>query len=156
MPGQTNEDIVALLRARGLRMTTARRAIVAALLDGSTHPTAESLAVQVQAMAPGVHLSTIYRNLEELDRLGIVVHAHLGHAPASYHLASAAHGHLVCEDCAATIDVPAGLFVELTREARRRFGFEVDPYHFAVPGRCTSCAAGGGGRQGTGRPGGGR
>jgi Fur family ferric uptake transcriptional regulator len=86
-----------------------------------------------------VHLSTIYRNLEELERLGIVVHAHLGHGPASYHLAAVAHGHLICERCAATVDVPPDLFIELARQAKNRFGFEIDPYHFAIPGRCDAC-----------------
>ena len=37
--------------------------------------------------APDVHLSTIYRNLEELEHLGLISHSHLGHGPSSYLLA---------------------------------------------------------------------
>ena len=61
------------------------------------HRTAEELGAEVQAIAPDVHMSTIYRNLDDLERLGVVVHAHLGHGPATYHLAAGAHGHFVCE-----------------------------------------------------------
>ena len=56
-------------------------------------------------------MSTIYRNLDDMERLGVVTHAHLGHGPAVYHLASTAHGHLVCEGC--------GTAIEVTRRAVR-------------------------------------
>jgi Ferric uptake regulator family len=49
---------------------------------------------RVHARAPDVHLSTNYRNLEELERLGVIDSTRLGSGPATYHLASAAHGHL--------------------------------------------------------------
>ncbi len=64
----------------------------------------------VQREAPEVALSTIYRNLEELERMGVIVHAHLGHGPTTYHLAKDADGHLVCEKCGAMIEVPEDLF----------------------------------------------
>lgn len=120
-------------------MTTSRRLLVQALFESAGHAIAEELAEVVQAKAPDVHLSTIYRNLEELERLGIVTHAHLGHGAATYHLTARTHGHLVCERCQATIEVPDELFDALSRRARTRFGFVVDPYHFAVLGRCRTC-----------------
>ena len=55
-------------------------------------------------------ISPIYRNLEELERLGLIVHAHLGHGPAIYHLASEMHGHLVCEACGVQVEAPEGFF----------------------------------------------
>jgi Fur family ferric uptake transcriptional regulator len=135
------EEVLDLLRARGGRVTTSRRVLIAALFGGEDHRTADELARVVQQVAPDVHLSTIYRNLEELEALGVVVHAHLGHGPATYHLASETHGHLVCEVCDATIEVPLPVFAALEVEARRRYGFVIDPRHFAVLGRCSSCGA---------------
>lgn len=135
------EEVLAQLRARGGRVTTARRQLVEALFETSAHRTAEDLAAQVQHRAPDVHISTIYRNLDELERLGVIVHAHLGHGPATYHLSSSAHSHLVCERCGATIEAPEELFRGLAGEAERSFGFTIDPRHFAVLGRCRDCAA---------------
>lgn len=135
------EEVLDLLRARGGRVTTARRQLLEAVFEAPPHATAEDLAVAVQARTPDVHISTIYRNLDELERLGVLVHTHLGHGPASYHLASSPHGHLVCEVCGVTIEAPPELFAELGRKARRRYGFDIDPRHFAVLGRCTGCAA---------------
>ncbi len=122
-------------------MTTARRQLLEALFDAPPHATAEDLALAVQARSPDVHISTIYRNLDELERVGVIVHTHLGHGPASYHLASSPHGHLVCETCGVTIEAPEELFGSLSRSARERFGFRIDPRHFAVLGRCRDCEA---------------
>ena len=72
------EAILDLLRAGGGRITTSRRLVVSALLGLRGHVTVEELCDLVQASAPDVVISTIYRNLEELERLGVVVHSHLG------------------------------------------------------------------------------
>jgi Fe2+ or Zn2+ uptake regulation protein len=133
------EEVLDELRRRGLRVTTARRMLLESLFEAVGHHTAEELAVIIQTRAPDVHLSTIYRNLDELERLGLVVHAHLGHGPATYHLSSAVHGHFVCEVCGAMVEAPDELFSELAGAARERFGFAIDPHHFAVLGRCSTC-----------------
>jgi Fe2+ or Zn2+ uptake regulation protein len=135
------EEVLTLLRARGGRVTTARRQLLEALFASAGHRTAEDLTAEIQARAPDIHLSTIYRNLDELERLGVIVHTHLGHGPASYHLSSSAHGHLVCERCGLTLEAPRELFASLSKGAEARFGFHIDPRHFAVLGRCTDCSA---------------
>jgi len=88
-----------------------------------------------------VSISTVYRNLEELERLGVVVHSHLGHGPATYHLATAAHGHLVCRKCQTQVEIADGFFADLRRRAIADFGFAIDPRHFAVIGLCARCQA---------------
>jgi Fur family transcriptional regulator, ferric uptake regulator len=135
----TVEDVLAIYRARGGRVTSSRRLLLHALFDSPRDRTAEEIAGEIQASNPDVNLSTIYRNLDELERLGVIVHAHLAHGPATYHLAALAHGHLVCEECGATIETPGDVFTGLAQTAESRYGFEIHPYHFAVPGRCHQC-----------------
>ncbi len=67
-----------------------------------------------------MHESTVYRFLDELERLGVVDHVHLGHGPAVYHLASDAHHHLVCDRCGAVEEVPEALFADLRAAAAGR------------------------------------
>ena len=98
------------MRAHGARVTQARRLLLAALVENPGHSSAEELAAYVQARAPDVNLSTIYRNLDELERLNVVDRTRLGHGPATYHLASATHGHLVCERCSSMTEVPDEIF----------------------------------------------
>jgi Fur family ferric uptake transcriptional regulator len=133
------DDVLAMLRARGGRVTSARRLLLGALFSSRHHRSAEDLAAEVQAEAPDVHLSTIYRNLEELERLGVIDRTPLGRGPAAYHLASAGHGHFVCDRCGSMTEVPGEIFRELTGAASRRYGFVIDPHRFAVVGRCRAC-----------------
>ena len=134
------EPILSLLRARGGRVTTSRRAILETFLGIGGHVTAETLTARVQANQPDVHESTVYRFLDELERLGVVDHVHLGHGPAVYHLASDAHHHLVCDGCGTVVEVPETVFAELRARLSDDFGFSVQPRHFAVTGRCKECA----------------
>jgi Fur family transcriptional regulator, ferric uptake regulator len=133
------EDALALVREHGGRITNSRRLLLRSLFEARGHRTAEELADEVHALAPDVNISTIYRNLDELERLGVVVHAHLGHGPATYHLAAGAHGHFVCEECGTMIEAPDELFSGLSRTVRSRFGFDINPHHFAMLGRCENC-----------------
>jgi Fur family ferric uptake transcriptional regulator len=134
--------ILDLLRARGGRVTTARRAIVTELLGSRSHVSAEDLAGAVHEAHPDVHLSTVYRTLDALEALGVVDHVHLGHGRAVYHLADERHQHLVCESCGAVIEVPDATFDDLGHRLRADHGFTMRPHHFAVLGRCRGCAAG--------------
>jgi Fe2+ or Zn2+ uptake regulation protein len=138
----TLEDALELVRRHGGRVTSSRRILLRILFASSGHRTAEELAAEVQAEAPDIHLSTIYRNLEELERLGVVVHSHFGHGPATYHLATSVHGHFVCEECGKLVEVPDSIFAGLAQEASTRFGFTIDPHHFAMLGRCADCGTG--------------
>ncbi len=131
-----------MIREQGERVTTARRALITALVQARGHVTAEDLAALVQKEQPDVHLSTIYRSLDALERMGVVDHVHLGHGRAVYHLADEPHQHLVCEVCGTVIEVPDATFAELESTLRRRYGFTIRPNHFAVLGRCRACARG--------------
>src|SRR5262245_60542716 len=93
------------LRADGQRITTARRAVIELLASTSEHLNAEQVAPRVRRAHPSVHVSTVYRTLESLARLGLVDHVHPGHGAAFFHLARS-HQHLVCEQCGAVSDVP--------------------------------------------------
>ena len=135
------DDVLALVRARGGRATTSRRTILQALFEADRHLTAEELARVVQSRAPEVHISTVYRNLDDMQRLGVVVHSHLGHGPAVYQLASTAHAHFLCEVCDATFEAPDDMFNGLAKSVNARLGFMIDPVHFAMLGRCAACQA---------------
>lgn len=143
LPPTAAELILTRLRDSGGRITTARRLVVETLLESPHHQTAEELAAQVQARAPEVHMSTIYRNLDELEKQGVISHAHLGHGAAVYHLSDEDHGHLVCSECGWVQEAPRAAFDGLARNLRREHGFELDTRHFAVQGLCEHCRASG-------------
>jgi Fe2+ or Zn2+ uptake regulation protein len=134
------EDVLALLRSQGRRATHSKRLLLDVLFAHDGHISAEQLAAAVQERAPGVYMSTIYRNLEDLQQLGVITHTHIGHGPATYQLAALAHAHFLCEDCGAMLDAPDDVFRGLARTAKARLGFSIDPHHFAILGRCAACS----------------
>ena len=133
------EQILAAFRTRGGRSTAPRRAVLVALLAAESHPTAEALAATVQRTHPDVHISTIYRTLDQLEEMEIVVHVHLGHDPAVYHLADQTHVHLVCGQCRATVELPVSVVGSMSNSIRKAVGFEADLTHFSITGTCQTC-----------------
>jgi len=133
------EGVLARVRERGGRVTLARRLLLDAVISSPGHHTADELAATVRARAPGVHLTTIYRNLDELGRMAVVDRTYVGRGPASYGLASAPHGHLVCEECGALADIPDEAFRFLAAAAMTLHGFAIRPAALAAPGRCAAC-----------------
>jgi Fur family ferric uptake transcriptional regulator len=134
------DGVITFLRSRGNRVTPSRRLLLEVLFAADGHMSAEALAEAVQEQAQDVHLSTIYRNLEELEHLGVISHSHLGHGPSSYLVATRAHAHFVCADCGTMIEAPEEMFRGLARSARTKLGFSIDPKHFAILGRCAKCS----------------
>ena len=133
--------LLATLRARGVRITSARRAVLVALAATDGHVTAEDIATTVQQSSPEVHLSTVYRTLESLEGLGVVDHVHLGHGRAVYHLAENRHHHLVCESCNAVVHLPRDVYDELAQAIEQRYRFALRQHHFALIGLCEDCRA---------------
>ena len=131
--------ILDLLAARGMRRTSARQAILEALLGSADHITAEGIAAEVNRRFPSVDVSTVYRTLDTLEQLGIIEHTHLSHGPAIFHLAEDDHQHLVCERCGGVQEVPPDKLEPLLDAIRPEFDFDVDRRHFALVGLCGEC-----------------
>ena len=132
-------DLRARLHERGLRVTPQRQQVLEAV-DRLGHATPDEICAEVQRIAPGVNLSTIYRTLELFEELGLIRHAHLGAGPPSYHAAhDQAHLHLVCEDCGSITEGDVELAAELVGRIRAAHGFATDVEHMAIAGRCAYC-----------------
>jgi Fur family ferric uptake transcriptional regulator len=139
---QTSLDgILSRVRAAAKRVTVAKRRVAEVLLEAGQDLTADEITHRVQGRSPDVSPSTVYRILEEFEVLGIIVHAHLGRAAAVYHLAGPVHGHLVCERCGATVEIPARDFDTLSRSLASSYGFLLDRHHVALSGTCSACRA---------------
>jgi Fur family ferric uptake transcriptional regulator len=104
------------------------------------HATPEQICADVQRGAPAVNITTVYRTLDLLERLGVVRHTHLGHGAPSYSVHEHEHVHLVCHWCGKVDEVPTELLDELAGALREAHGFRLDATHVALSGTCASCA----------------
>ncbi len=136
------DTAVRALRLRGERVTDARLAVLEALVTLPDHPTAEDVVAAVEAGPSDVHRATVYRTLETLSSLHIVTHVHVGHGGTAYHLQDVAHLHAQCHDCGSVVDVPDDVLDDVRRTLLDVAGFEMDPSHVALSGRCAACRAG--------------
>jgi Fur family transcriptional regulator, ferric uptake regulator len=128
------------LHERGLRMTPQRQLVLDAVRELG-HATPEQVCAQVQRAAPAVNITTVYRTLDLLERLGLVRHTHLGHGAPNYSAHEHEHVHLVCHDCGMVTEVPTGLMAGLAGRLAGEVGFELDVAHVALSGLCRTCRA---------------
>lgn len=133
------EQLRDTLHRRGMRMTPQRQLVLDALLE-LEHATPEQVHQRVQTRTPTVNITTIYRTLELLERLGLVRHTHLGHGAPNYSVHEHGHVHLVCHNCGTLIEAPCELMEDLAGTLRARFGFELDASHLALSGFCRNCS----------------
>lgn len=137
---RTADEVLALMKAHGDRLTTSRRAVVEVLLSGDHHVTADEIVSRVAASHPEVHRATVYRTLDRLEEVGVVTHVHLGHGASTFHLNDRPHHHAVCSSCGAVVEVPIAALDDLAVRLREEHGFELSNQHFALSGLCADCA----------------
>ena len=117
------ETAVDMLRARGLRVSAARRLVIEALFAAERPLTAEEIAAGLEGWLPSSDLASVYRNLDTLEELGLVRHFHVGHGAGLYSLASAGDLEFVtCERCGAFEAVAPGPARRRPRADRARAG----------------------------------
>ncbi len=134
---------VAALRARGLRISAARRLVLEALFTAGRPVSVEELADGLGGRVPQSDVASTYRNLETLEALGIVRHVHLGHGPGRYAPAGAPESeYLACETCGAFVVADARSLEPVRDLVRAAFGFEARFSHFPLVGLCADCAGG--------------
>jgi Fur family ferric uptake transcriptional regulator len=129
------------LRARGLRWTPQRRTLVEVLSRTEGHVTGADLVERCRAADPTTIPSTVYRTLDVLEELGLVCHSHAADGREEFHvLPAAVHGHLHCNGCGTTWEIPAEEASALVAPLERDRGFVVDVTHLSIAGRCAGCA----------------
>ena len=99
---------------------TPQRQLVLDAVRALGHATPEQVCAQVQREAPAVNITTVYRSLDLLERLGVVRHTHLGHGAPNYSVHEHEHVHLVCHGCGAVTEVPTDVMTQPRRAAGRR------------------------------------
>ena len=127
------------LHKKGLRLTPQRDLVLQAVrkLD---HATPEEVLKKIHETHPGINLSTVYRNLETLENVGLVQHTHLGHGGVTYHPTEEdVHLHMHCEKCGKLFEAPVEVASNFVQNVFDEYNFHVDVAHLAISGRCEDC-----------------
>jgi Fur family transcriptional regulator, ferric uptake regulator len=130
-------EAIQALRESGLRLSTARRLVIEALFAADGPVSATALAHDLV-----LEESSVYRNLEVLERHGLARHVHLGHGPGLYALVGRDEGeYLYCHRCGKVTLLGPEELDPVREHLREHFGHTARFTHFAIVGLCEPCAA---------------
>lgn len=128
------------LSSAGLRITSQRALILDIISQGHEHLDADEVYRLTRERKPSLSLSTVYRNLQTLKKLGLVKELHFDESHHHYEVKpSAEHHHLVCIGCGKIVEFECELSHKMRQEIAREKGFEVTGVEVHMSGYCAEC-----------------
>jgi Fur family transcriptional regulator, ferric uptake regulator len=139
VPAVSVAGAVNTLRARGLRLSSARRVLLEALFAAGRPVTAEELARGLGGRVPPSDLASVYRNLETLERHGLARHLQAGRGPGRWLPAGERSDYALCERCDRMTALAPGTLDAVREAIRCAIGFEATFANSPLPGVCPAC-----------------
>ena len=150
MSDNNNPDWHHSFRQRGLRITEPRKAIVEVLISTADHLSAEEIYNSVHQIYPNTGLTTVYRNLDLLEEMGIIAKFHFGDGRSRCELIQSPqkpghHHHLVCTGCKQIIDYDdfvdeeVVLLKKVEQVLSSTHNFQITGHIIQFYGVCNSC-----------------
>ena len=132
-------DYQKLMRERGFRVTPQRRIILDAICEGNGHTALEEIYARVQAHSPTINLATVYRTLDFLCGLGLVVAVDIGGRTVYEIAGEAPHHHLICRGCGQVQQISHADVLAFLEQIGQANDFQVEMNHLALFGLCAAC-----------------
>ena len=136
-------------RGRGYRMTVPRQAIMDVLSYTDKHLSAEDIYMKVHKIYPNVGLTTVYRTLELLTQMGMILKFEFGDGRARYEIIagpeSEHHHHLICTNCKRIIEYTDFInkemeFLKRTEKGlSKKYNFDIKNHIIQFYGLCDKC-----------------
>jgi len=131
------------LKVAGMRITSQRALILEIIRRGQGHLDADEVYRQAREKQPRLSLSTVYRTLQLLKRLGLVEEVHFDEAHHHYEVKpSSEHHHLVCLGCGKVIEFSYPLTRYVKRNVTEAKDFEIVDAEIRMTGYCPRCRQG--------------
>lgn len=119
------------------RETRQKTVILDYLRNVKTHPTAEAVYLVLKKEIPRLSLGTVYRNLENFKKQGLIKEINFG-GRKRFDGDISFHSHFICEKCLKIKD----LFFSLPGEALKQIKKEnvsIGEIDLKIKGRCKDC-----------------
>jgi Fur family ferric uptake transcriptional regulator len=138
--GEVQGRLAKELKARSLRMTQARRAVLEVMLREQTHLSPSQIFERARRLYSSLGLVTVYRTIDLLEQLGLVQRVHTGLGCRSYARARRGHSHsLICRDCGRVEEFSECALDGTLRALEQKTGFTVERHWLELVGRCPAC-----------------
>lgn len=140
------QDLRAKLSERGYKMTPQRKEILKIFVEhpDKHHMSAEDVYSLLRESDSEIGLATVYRALDLLSELGILVQVEFGDGCARYELNTADpkvhhHHHLICVKCKRVIEFEEDLLDDLEATIAEESGFRILNHEVKFFGYCKDC-----------------
>lgn len=136
-------DATRALAAAGYRRGGARRAIVELLDEQPCALSAVEIERELRARDREVSRASVYRVVEELERLGLMQRVEVGQGIVRYEPARAGsghHHHLVCQRCGRLEPFTDAGLERAIHRLSERVPLQVSEHEIVIRGACRSCA----------------
>jgi len=127
------------LRLRGLRLTSQRLAILAALRHSGKHLTPREVYEKARESVPGLMETTVYRTLDFLVKNRLAFAAQVASGKLVYEAASHDHHHMICRNCNKEVEIPHHQLQALYDEIEKSTGYRLTSGHLTFFGLCPDC-----------------
>ncbi len=125
--------------SKNKRMTKQRKAILEAIKEIDTHPTADELYEIVKEEIPNISLGTIYRNLNVLEEMGEIMVLDYGSTYSRFDGMAENHYHFQCSECEEIFDLDMELQTSLNERVDENYPFQVKQHRLEFYGLCPDC-----------------
>jgi Fur family transcriptional regulator, stress-responsive regulator len=133
-------DPAATLRARGLRVTAGRVALLESLDDLGGHPDAPALVAATRERLGTVSTQAVYDALAAFTDAGLLRRIDPPGSAARYEARTGDnHHHLICRSCRAIVDVDCAVGPAPCLEPDDDHGYVVDEAEVTFWGTCPAC-----------------
>lgn len=133
-------DYISALHSRGYRVTSQRLIVLDAVCEHQGHATITDIHASVKHMDDSIDRSTIYRSLEVLREVGLIVEADMEGVGKIYRIAGESnHHHLVCIVCGNILTIQQNDVEPLLQYLQDTYGFAVQIDHLVFNGYCSPC-----------------
>lgn len=133
------EKFIEFIAAKGLRLTTQRRAIIDTVFNTEEHFTAEQLLDWSREREKSVSRSTVYRTLPLLTESGLVREMDFGKDYKFYdpnYANHPNHNHIVCQDCERIVEFESEKIEKLEAEITHNLGFRLKSQRIQITANC--------------------
>jgi Fe2+ or Zn2+ uptake regulation protein len=131
------------LSTAGMRTTNQRTLIMDIIRRAEGHLDADEIYRQARETRPRLSLSTVYRTLQVLKKLGLVDELHFDEGHHHYEAKPLTeHHHMVCLVCGKVIEFHRSLSGYIKRNVPEAKRFEVIETEIRVSGHCAKCQQG--------------
>jgi Fur family ferric uptake transcriptional regulator len=128
------------LRAHGYKLTAQRLAVLEVLQSDDPHLSPAEVYQRGKAFLPGLGLTTVYRTLEVLARLGFLHRWRMGDGAASYSTCTDGHhSHLICSGCGLVVELKECHAHEVAKRLMEETDFRIDSHLLEFLGLCPDC-----------------